>query len=135
MRKKFLTIILFIGFLAASYCSAANYTLLEKLPDIGGTSEVTAPDLSQYLQWVFVFAISIAGILAVLMIVVGGIQYITAYGNPGKASAGRERITQALLGLLLAVTAWLILYTINPDFIKGTLLNIPDITINSFDAS
>ena len=61
------------------------------------------------------------------MIVIGGIQYVTAYGNPGKLEDAKNRINQALIGLLLAVGAWLILYTINPDLIKGTL-NIPSLT-------
>jgi len=104
-----------------------GFTPLEKLPEIGGVSPGETPSLSSYFQWIFVFGISIAGILAVLMMVIGGIQYVTAYGNPGQVERGKDRITQALLGLLLAVTAWLILYTINPDLAKGKL-EIPSIS-------
>ena len=104
--------------------AAQQYTLLEPIPTPNST--FTTGDISGYLQTVFLFGISLAGILAVVMIVRGGIEYITAYGNPGRIETAKNRITQALLGLLLAVGAWLILYTINPDLAKGTL-TIPEI--------
>lgn len=102
-----------------------GYTLLEPLPGTE-TAPGTSVGLSGYFEAVFAFGISIAGIFAVLMIVIGGIQYITAYGNPSQAENAKNRIWQALIGLLLVVSAWLILYTINPDLTKG-VLNIPSI--------
>ena len=102
---------------------AAEYQLLEPIP---WTENVEGGELSTYLQTVFLFGISLAGILAVVSIVIGGIQYVTAYGNPSQIENAKNRITQAILGLLLAVGAWLILYTINPDLAKGTL-TIPPI--------
>ncbi len=99
-----------------------DYAPLEPLPYYGyQTVSGESYTLSVYLETVFAFGISLAGILAVLMIVVGGMQYIIAYGNPGQVEKAKDRITQALYGLLLAVCAWLILNTINPDFVKGTL--------------
>lgn len=102
----------------------AQFVPLEPLPPIGNTQPAT--DLSGYLQWVFALGISIAGIAAVVSIVIAGIQYITAYGNASAIGSAKERIRQALYGLLLAICAWLILYTINPDLIKGTL-SIPSL--------
>lgn len=97
-----------------------SYQLLEPIP-FYGTGELKSTDLDTYLETVFAFGISLAGILAVLMIVIGGIEYITAYGNTGRTENAKNRITQALIGLLLAICAYLILYTINPDLIKGSL--------------
>ncbi len=130
MNKKII-----IGFIAILKTSTATiafavdtqqYQLLEPI----GTGGTTVSSLSDYLQTVFSFGISLAGILAVASIVVGGVQYITAYGNPGAVGAARERIKQALLGLLLAICAWLILYTINPDLVRGTL-NVPKLVLPS----
>ncbi|MBU2109718.1 hypothetical protein KKB71_02055, partial [Patescibacteria group bacterium] len=45
-------------------------------------------------------------------------------------SKGREMIEMALWGLLLAVSAWLLLNTINPDFVTGKF-GIPPATIES----
>ncbi len=126
MKRLIFVSTIFSQIFSAFGALAANYTLLEKLPGVGGTSATESPDISTYFQWVFAFGISLAGILAVLMIVIGGVQYVTAYGNPGQIGKAKDRIWQALLGLGLAIGAWLILYTINPDLAKGTL-NIPDI--------
>ena len=129
-KKVFLLVIITIWLTATTACfaTASSYIPLEPLPGAsteGGTPEPVS--LTEYLELVFAFGISIAGILAVTMIVIGGIQYITAYGNPGMVTNAKNRITQALLGLLLAVGAWLILYTINPDLAKGKL-TIPPIS-------
>ena len=105
--------------LAPAIAAFAQYVPLEPLPALPGAPG--GGDISSYFQWVFVFGISIAGILAVLMIVVGGIEYLTAYGNPSKVESAKDRITQAILGLLLAITGWLILNTINPGFTLGVL--------------
>ena len=132
--KVFLLIIMTIWLAVTTACFAASYTLLEPIPTHGGTGEGSTTDLSGYLETVFAFGISIAGILAVTMIVIGGIQYVTAYDNPGSAENAKNRITQALLGLLLAIGAWLILYTINPDLAKGKL-TVPPISSSGHGAT
>ncbi len=125
-------LLIIIGFLGAiSVFAAEQYKLLEPIPYYG--SQLVPGEgigLSTYLEAVFAFGISIAGILAVAMIVIGGIQYMTAYGNSSAVENAKDRITQALLGLLLAVAAWLILYTINPDLAKGKL-TVPPIPTQS----
>ncbi len=133
MKKIFATIILLgiISLVGASFSQVAEsegYILLENLP-VGGYNVDFAEipvTLSDYLEWLYVFAISITGIAAVVTIAIGGVQYIISYGNPGKMTSAKDNITNALLGLLLAVSAWLILYTINPDLVKNGL-TIPDI--------
>ena len=127
--KVFPLIIMTIWLTATISCFAAEYTLLEPIPTHGGTTGGST-NLSSYLEAVFAFGISIAGILAVTMIVIGGIQYLTAYGNTGMVTNAKNRITQALLGLLLAIGAWLILYTINPDLATGEL-TIPSVDTSS----
>ncbi len=127
MKKYFKIFSILISFLPA-FAALAQYVPLETLPGLPGAPG--GGDISSYFQWIFVFGISIAGILAVLMIVVGGIEYMTAYGNPSKVGDAKDRITQAILGLLLAITGWLILNTISPDLTKG-VLNIPNFPYGS----
>lgn len=47
----------------------------------------------------------LAGIVAVISIVIAGIQYIAATGSPDKTSAARKRIQNALIGLAIVVIA------------------------------
>jgi cytochrome bd-type quinol oxidase subunit 2 len=46
-----------------------------------------------------------SGIIAVIMIVVGGIQYTTSNGNPAQAQKAKQTITYAAIGLAITVFA------------------------------
>ena len=47
----------------------------------------------------------VAGIAAVIIIVVGGIRYITSGGDPEKVSSAKRTVTYALVGLVVIVLA------------------------------
>lgn len=47
----------------------------------------------------------IGGFAAVISIIVSGIQYITATGNPEKGSSARKRLTNSLIGLAIVLVA------------------------------
>jgi FtsH-binding integral membrane protein len=47
----------------------------------------------------------IAGALAVVFIIVGGIQYATAAGNPQRAAKARSTLLFAVIGLVIALLA------------------------------
>jgi hypothetical protein len=54
-------------------------------------------------------ALVIIGIISVIMIVVGGINYIGAGGDKEGMSKAKGTFTFAIFGLILAISAWLIL--------------------------
>ncbi|KKU20149.1 MAG: hypothetical protein UX30_C0003G0024 [Candidatus Saccharibacteria bacterium GW2011_GWA2_46_10] len=60
----------------------------------------------------------IAGFAAVIMIMVAGIQYIAAQGNPEKAASARKGIYNALIGLGIAFTATLFVAFIGNSLTK-----------------
>lgn len=105
---------------------ASAYTLLERLPGKGtwigesGGEVVLTKDLtlSQYLRWLFNFTLIATGFLAVLMITIGGVEFMISGANESSRGDAKKRISGALWGLLLALGAWLILYTINPELLK-----------------
>lgn len=47
----------------------------------------------------------IAGILAVILIAIGGIRYATSGGDPGQTKAAKETIIYAIIGLIVAIFA------------------------------
>lgn len=47
----------------------------------------------------------IAGFVAVIAIIISGIKYMTAQGNPEKAAAARKNLYNALAGMLIAMIA------------------------------
>ena len=105
-----------------------------------GTMQTTI-DFKTYVQYAFNLFIALAAVAAVFMIVWGGFEYMTTDAWSQK-KAGREKVTNAVVGLLLVLSSYLILRTINPQFVNipaslVTPLKLPcptDITINSDDS-
>jgi len=90
-------------------------------------------DLKTFLGPVFNFAIALAVVLALVMIIFGGIEYMTT-DSWEKKNSGKERIVGAFIGLGLALVSWLLLYTINPTLVSfngNTLLNPPAPVVNT----
>ena len=101
------------------------YTLLQSLPQEGEDLKENVT-LKQYLTWAFRFTLALAGFLAVMMIVIGGVEYIISGANEGMRSEAHKRISNAIYGLILALVSYLVLYTINPnlvDFKNNSFLN------------
>ena len=48
------------------------------------------------------------GALAVLIMVIAGIRYITAQGEPAKMAEAKNMIIYSLIGLVIAASAWAI---------------------------
>jgi hypothetical protein len=112
-----------------------NYQPLSPLP--GTTVGVCDPNitnppdpncettLSTYIPGLFKLLIALAGALAIIMIVIGGVQYLSTDAISGK-SEGKERIENAIIGLLLAIGSYIILNTINPGILTLNLgLKVP----------
>lgn len=105
-----------------SYAYAAKYNLIQPLPGVKAVES-----FPEYIQSILPFILSLAAVLAVVMIVVGGVEYAVSLSEEGKKNA-RGRINNAILGLLLALVSYLILYTINPDLtkLKLDIQNLPN---------
>lgn len=92
---------------------ATNYKLLAPLPieslDGAPSAQATA---KTYIEGFFRLLIGVSGALAVVMIVIGGIQYMSTDSFEGKGQ-GKETIKNALWGFMLAIAAWLILNTVS----------------------
>ena len=98
------------------FAHAQNYTLLEQIPGTTGTSG----DLIAYMKSIYKFAIWAVGIAALFMIMLGGIMYIGSAGNAAAAGKAKGIITDAVIGLIMALSAYLILYEINPSLLTIT---------------
>ncbi len=113
------------------------YKSLAPLPDLGlgkdGNPDGSSFDTAQncafgvYLRIIIKLVLGIAAVLAMIMITVGGIEYLTSELVASK-EAGKGTITNAILGLVIALGAFLILNTVNPDLLN-VCLKLPDATI------
>ncbi len=52
----------------------------------------------------------VVGVLAVIMIIVGGIMYATSTGDSGRVSKAKNTITYAIVGLVVAMAAYAIVH-------------------------
>ena len=128
MRHRYVTVAIILLFVALSALAPllvvaenGNVVLLESLPNIG-ESGARAPNLGDYLDGLFKLALGVATGLAVVMIVIGGVEYMGSE-SVFKKDAGREKIQDALWGLLLALGAFLLLQTINPALVRFDIVN------------
>lgn len=78
--------------------------------------------LASYIAVIYQYGIGLAGILAAVMILVGGFLWVSSFGSPDRISKAKEFITGALTGLLLALFSYLILFTLNPNLVKNESL-------------
>ncbi len=75
----------------------------------------TLQSLEGIIQNILELALSLGGLAAFVMLIVGGFKYLASGGDPKQAESARSTITMAIVGLLVAIGAWLILNFIS-DF-------------------
>ena len=90
-----------------------------------------SPDLPSYINSIYKIAFFLGSFLAVLMIVVAGIQWATPTSNPSVKVAAKKRLTNAIIGLVLLFAMYLVLKAINPDILILKDLNVQKPTSES----
>ena len=122
-KKKILAVFIVIAIVLFGHSSALAqaYQIQEKIP---GYEDEPATDITQYIEQIVGFGIATIGILAMFMLIIGAYQYLMAAGNIGTMENARQTIASALLGLILGICAYLILYTINPNLVRPSLQNL-----------
>lgn len=135
-KTKFLTtlfLVIFVIFIFGIKVSAQeiekDYELLAPIPCVGGDCDSLAKetDLSKYIPGLFKLLVGLSAVAAVLMIVFGGFEYMSSDALM-KKEAGKERMKNAIFGLIFVISAWLILNTINPKILNFDL-NIENIQV------
>ena len=58
----------------------------------------------------------VVGVAAVIVIVVAGLKYVTSSGNPSAVSSAKTTILYAVIGLVIAVTAYAIVNFVLKSF-------------------
>ncbi len=92
---------------------SSTYSNQELIPGAGKTGDVV-----EYIKQIIRFGFAAIGILALFMLSVGAYQYLMAAANLAKIESAKETVSSALLGLVLGLTAFLILRTINPQLVS-----------------
>ncbi len=88
----------------------------------GGTTKFA--NIGIFIQYIYRYGIIFAGILAVIIIIISGLQWTSSGGNSSTIESAKNRITGALTGLILVACSYIILNTINPATVN---LRLPQI--------
>ncbi len=121
-KNKFLLFFSFSNaFLFSSAAFASAITLESPLKGLGDN-----PDLPKYITFIFSWAISVGGTIALISFVIGAVGLIISGDNTELAGNSKDRMKDAILGLILIMTAYLIMYTINPALVTPRLTPLPE---------
>ncbi|MFZ2978810.1 MAG: transglycosylase SLT domain-containing protein, partial [Candidatus Magasanikiibacteriota bacterium] len=108
--------------------------IIEDVAPDGSTGRfLTIPFLGEYLTAGYKYAIVIASIIAIVMIINNGLKWIMSGGASDKISEAQKRIGEALMGLFIALASYTLLYTINPELTKFKNLKVLYIDGIEFD--
>lgn len=87
-------------------------TFLKEIQKILGMTPsgqtATALDLKTIIENTLNFLLSVIGIVAMIGLVVGGVFYLTAYGDEDRAKKGKSIITSSIIGIAIALAALVI---------------------------
>lgn len=78
-------------------------------------------DFRVYIQNFYRFAISASILIATVLIMIGGIMWVTSAGNPSRIEKAKSYIIDSIIGVVLLMAAYTILQVINPQLVNLTL--------------
>lgn len=139
MNKNFQKIIIFplafvlLFVLVDSVSAAADWTIPQPRITIPGMQTLTEPTncttdssgnkqcsttwIAQYVSSIYNYAVAVVGILAVMVMMFGGVRWIVSGGNASAVTDAKAWIASSLTGLILILSSYIILRTINPSLV------------------
>jgi heme/copper-type cytochrome/quinol oxidase subunit 2 len=75
-------------------------------------------DAKQVTQSIVNLLLFITGTVAVIMIVIGGIKYVTSAGDASQAKSAKDTILYSVIGLIVAILAYAVVTFIINAFVK-----------------
>lgn len=108
-----------------------NAALADTIPlevGIGTLGSITSDyPLLDYIKELYKFSVSAIGIIAAAMIMFNGLRWAAAAGNQEAITSAKSGIVGAVVGLILSVTSYVILNTINPGLTTFQPLDITEL--------
>ena len=77
----------------------------EGLKQVGGNDQTSLGDI---VSKIINFLLFFVGVVSVIMIIYGGIQYTTSAGDSGKVTNAKNTILYAIVGLIVSILAYAI---------------------------
>ncbi len=112
--------------------ASAGASFTPQVPVPGYTFDSSAKstkNIAEYVKAIYKYAIGIVGIIAAVVLMFGGILWITAGGNSGRIGEAKSWIGASLAGLLIALTSYLILATVNPALVNFKITGVAPVQV------
>ncbi len=71
----------------------------------------------ELVSTIFNFLLLVAGLASFVVIVLGGVRYLSSAGDPSKMGDAKGQIFSAILGIIIIFSSWMVLNTINPHLV------------------
>lgn len=106
MKKKIKkTVVLFYSTIIAIIFCASNVLATTVTID----NPITTDDFSQIIENVLLWALEISGSIALFMLIVGGVMYITSAGDEQKVATAKKIFNFTVIGLILILLSYSII--------------------------
>lgn len=123
--QKFI-IIFFLIFILAQFTWPLSVFAINFTPQvsIGDKFQKDSPvsidsnTIGEYIKTIYKYSIGVVGILATVVMMIGGIMWIAAAGNASRISEAKSWIGAAIIGLVLALSSYMILKTVDTQFVE-----------------
>jgi hypothetical protein len=102
-----------IFFLLAILLSGSPVFAAVSVPTVAGLP--AGATVAELVAYFFNLAVTVGSFIAVVMMVMAGIDYVMSQGNPAKIEDAKKRIQNTFFGVVVLMASLLILNTINPD--------------------
>lgn len=112
--KRFIFLIPLLGLLISPVAAGSTVLALDKSAEAGFKSGIDqsggsgAEGATSIMQSSINLLIFIAGMIAVIVIVIAGIRFVTSNGDSSTTSKARNEIIYAAVGLVVALSAYVI---------------------------
>jgi hypothetical protein len=96
-------------------------------PAVISASTVKSNFLADYINAIYLFLIGTGVVFVIIMVMIGGLQYTIGAGSEAQIGKGKERIRNAITGLVLLLCTFLILKTTNPQLVTMKMLELQNV--------
>lgn len=118
MRNFVIFTLVVLTLIASPFAAFAAYEepTVRPAPPINPSDITSAADLMDWVQRILGWVFAVVLILAVAMLLVAAVMYVTAGGNKERASTAVTIITYAVIGIVVAGLAWALVNVVQSVF-------------------
>lgn len=95
--------------------------------DSDGQTTCSVPWVAIYIKALYNYLLYVGGILAVIALMVGGVLWLVSAGNASRISEAKSWISGSIIGIVILLLSYTLLYQINPELTRLRALNLKNI--------